>query len=104
MPERTDPLAPPAGYQHDGDGKPLDDRRCDVAEAPSVLLPVNRRCAFQGVFRIWFGCPREHMGFADVCARHRYEILAGFPAACARCAQAGEPSKSTIIRKDDYSA
>jgi hypothetical protein len=104
VPDFTDPLAPPAGYQHDEDDKPLDDRQCDVHEAPSVLLPVACRCSGQGALRIWFACPREHMGFADVCARHRYEILAGFPAACARCAQAREPSRSTIIRKDDHDA
>lgn len=102
--DADDPLAPPAGYRHEPDAKPLDDRRCDVQEAASVLLPGGLRCVFQGVMRIWFACDHEHMGFADVCDRHRLQILVGFPAVCARCARAKDPSKSKILRKDEYSA
>lgn len=98
---RDDPLAPPAGYVHDPESKPLEDTGCDVHEQATLLLPDAKRCAKPGVARIWFGCPREHMGFADLCSRHRLPVLAGFPARCDNCARAGEPSQSKIIRQDE---
>lgn len=98
---RPDPLAPPAGYVHPGEAKPIEDTGCDVTEAATLLLPAPARCRQPGVLRVWFGCPREHVGFADVCARHRLPVLSGFPARCDNCAKAGESSQSVIIRRDE---
>ena len=101
MTDGYDPLAPPAGYVHDAATKDLSDTSCDVQEQETFLLPKQTRCGNPGILRIWFGCPREHIGFADVCSRHRFPVLAGFPAQCGNCAGAGESSRTVIIRKDE---
>lgn len=101
MTERPDPLAPPEGYTVTEIGKFLEDTQCDVASAPFYGLAFETRCTGEGVIRIWFGCPHEHVGFADVCSQHKTEVMLGFPAQCARCASAGTDSRSTIIRRQD---
>jgi hypothetical protein len=99
--DRPDPLAPPDGYRHNDDDKPLEDTGCDVREQATFLMPDPQRCNKDGILRIWFGCPREHMGFADVCSRHRFAVLTGFPANCDRCQRGGEPSRSVIIKQEE---
>jgi hypothetical protein len=98
----ADPLAPPDGYVHDeAAAKPLADTQCDVREQPYFHHEISTRCNKDGILRIWFGCPREHMGFADVCSRHRFAVLTGFPANCERCQRGGEPSRSVIIKQEE---
>lgn len=99
---RPDPLAPPSGYAAEAEDKPLDDRHCDVHGTHALIPQSSLRCPEQGVIRIWFGCESEHVGFADVCARHRLDVLSGFPARCGRCSKAGRPSLMKIIRKDTH--
>jgi hypothetical protein len=97
----ADPLAPPPGYTHGADDKPLDDTQCDVHEQHLLIPGISPRCDSDGILRIWFGCNREHVGFADVCSRHRFAVLTGFPAKCERCQRGGEPSRSVIIKQEE---
>jgi hypothetical protein len=102
MTDGDDPLAPPDGYAHDPElDKSLADTQCDVREQQYLIPGISTRCDKDGILRIWFGCPKEHVGFADVCSRHRFAVLAGFPAKCDRCERGGQPSRSVIIKREE---
>lgn len=103
MTERPDPLAPPEGYgrRPEDHGDPGTD--CDVLEAPTLLLPQQRRCARPGVVRVWFGCENEHVGYVDLCLAH--QGTASNMTICARCASAGRTGvRVRVIRRQELPA
>lgn len=70
---RADPLAPPEPPACKPDNTELaisDDTSCDIAPRNFTGLS-GPRCGKPGVIRFFFGCPHEHIGYADVCAAHQ---------------------------------
>jgi len=108
---RPDPLAPPQGYGQAGRGSPHartgdrfttvdvneDDRTCDVRDSENFGFS-SRKCGKPGILRIWFGCPREHVGFIDACELHVTSAVNSFPCRCGNCQAAGQHGEHTLLK------
>jgi len=85
----ADPLAAPQGMRASrpgyGELKPDNTVITVSADTTCDIAPVGARirCGKPGTERWFFGCPHEHIGYADVCTGHLF--LRGNPWTCDRC-------------------
>jgi hypothetical protein len=81
FPGWPDPLAPPAPPPCKPDNTVIvisEDTTCDVRTWGSSL--PGTRCGKPGVKRLFYGCEREHVGYADACTEHAGAL--GFTWSC----------------------